>query len=147
HEGERLGKVLERERALDPVAVVAYIPSGCLLMMRLDLLWGERGDPAAARRAGFSAERFGLCGHGAASSSLEKGVQMRSDRIRSRRLEPARSFGDDDLTRFPPFMSKLVAAGPQARAGVHDKLADLGGLRADRRSCRGDRRRHARDPG
>src|SRR3954452_17022147 len=100
------------------------------MMMRLDLLWGEGRDPAPAGRAGFSAERFGSCGHGAASSSLEKVVQMRTDRIRSRRLEPARSFGDDDLTWFPPLLSELVSAGPQARAGDHDTLADVGRLGA-----------------
>src|SRR4051812_30117584 len=73
HEGERLGKVFEPEGALDPVTFISDGPSGCLPVMCLDLLWGERGDPAPAGRASFGAQRFGLCGHRAASSLPGKG--------------------------------------------------------------------------
>src|SRR4051794_32270638 len=70
---------------------------------------------------------------------LEKVGHLRTDRIHSRRLEPSRRPRDDDLTCVPPFMSKLLVAGPHARAGDHGTLADLDSFRADRRSRRSDR--------
>src|SRR3954447_18730615 len=65
HKFERVRETVELESAFDAVRLIEQSPLWGLTAMRLGLVRRERWNAAAAGRARFRDELFGLSGHGA----------------------------------------------------------------------------------